>query len=419
MSQFRFVKAGLLAAAIGLNMAPGLVGMSSAAYAADQGASMRAEIAKPLHAAEELVKAQKFKEALARVREADAIGGKSAHEQLTVDRMRAVAAYGAGDHETAARSFEAVIASGKLAPADQLKIIQALSSIYYTAKDYPKAIVSLNRYFKEGGEDPKLRALLIQTYYLSGDYPRASKELEADLRADDKAGRTPSEDQLQLLANIAAKQQDKAGYVAALERLVAHYPSKEYWADLLNRVQSKPGFADRLSLDVFRLKMASGQMKTAADYMEMAQLALQVGFPAEAKQITEAGYKSTLLGTGADAPRHKRMMDLATKSAADDLTTMAKGEADANANKDGTALANLGFAYVTAGQADKGVALMEKGIAKGNMKRPEDAKLHLAVAYLYADKKAEAVKAFKAVQGTDGTADLARLWIIQANRPMN
>ncbi|MBC7502214.1 MAG: tetratricopeptide repeat protein [Herminiimonas sp.] len=419
MSPFRFVPIGLLLAAIGLSTAPALVGITAVAHAADPAPQMRPEVAKPLQAAQDLIKAQKFKEALARVREADAVGGKTANEQFTIDRMRASAAYGAGDYETAANAFEAVIATGKLAPADQQRIVQALISIHYTAKDYPKTISWLNRYFKDGGDDPKLRALLTQTYYLSGDYARAAKDLDADLRADEKAGRKPTEDQLQLQANIASKQQDKAGYAAALERLVTYYPTKEYWADLLNRVQAKPGFSDRLTLDVYRLKLASGQMKSAADYMEMAQLAMQVGFPAEAKSIVEQGYKAGLMGTGADAARHKRMNDLAVKTAADDLKTMEKGETDANANKDGTALANLGYAFVTAGQVDRGIALMEKGIAKGGMKRADDAKLHLGIAYLHADKKADAIKTFKTVQGTDGSADLSRLWVMQANNPMN
>lgn len=419
MFQFRLAHLGLIAAAIGLNAAPAMIGLSSIAHATEQAATVRPEIGKPLQAAQDLVKAQKYREALAKVHEADAIGGKTPAETFTIDRMRAVAAYGAGDNETAAKAFEAVIAAGRLPPGDQIKYVQTLGGLYYRIKDYPKAITWLSRYLKEGGDDPKMRALLIQTYYLNNDYARAAQELRADLQADDKAGRTPSEDQLQLLANLAAKQNDKAGYANALERLVAHYPKKEYWTDLLNRVQSKPGYADRLALDVFRLKLASGQLRTAAEFMEMSQLALQAGFPAEAKKIVELGFQNGVLGTGPEAERHKRLRDLATKNAADDLKTMAQGEADAIKAKDGTGLVNLGFAYVSAGQFEKGIGLMEQGVHKGGLKRTEDAKLHLAIAYLQADQKAKAIQMFKTVQGTDGTADLARFWVIQVNHPMN
>ena len=63
------------------------------------------------------------------------------------------------------------------------------------------------------------------------------------------------------------------------------------------------------------------------------------------------------------------------------------------------------------GQFDKGISLMQQGIAKGKLKRSDEANLHLGIAYLRAGQKAKAREAFKLVSGTDGAADLARLWI--------
>jgi Tfp pilus assembly protein PilF len=54
---------------------------------------------------------------------------------------------------------------------------------------------------------------------------------------------------------------------------------------------------------------------------------------------------------------------------------------------------------------------MQKGIAKGGFKRKDDANLHLGIAYLRAGQRAKATQAFKSVSGTDGAADLARLWM--------
>jgi tetratricopeptide (TPR) repeat protein len=421
MSQFQFARIGLLLAAIGLNIAPSLVGAGSIAHAAsqDQGATVRPEVGKPLQAAQELLKTKKYKDALTKVQEADGVGGKTPYESFMVERTRASIASAAGDTALAAKSFEAIIASGRLSASDQIKFIQALAGMYYQLKDYPKAIAWFSRYVRDGGDDPKIRAMLIQTYYLNNEFSRAAKELQAEIHAEEKAGNKPSEDQLQLLANCAAKQSDKAGYAAAIEKLVAYYPKKEYWADLLNRVQTKPGFADRLSLDVFRLKMAVGQLTTTADYMEMSQLALQAGFPAEAQKIVEQGFKTEALGTGADAARHKRLRDLANKTAADDLKTMAQNEAEAGKSNEGIGLVNLGFAYVSAGQFDKGIGLMEQGIRKGGIKRIDDAKLHMAIAYLRAGQKPNAIQMFKTVQGVDGTADLAHYWVMQVNHPTN
>jgi len=251
---------------------------------------------------------------------------------------------------------------------------------------------------------------------MSGDYGRTLKEVQADLSSDERAGRTPSETSLQLYANAALKQNDKGGYVNALEKLLAYYPKKELWTDLLSRLPGKPGFSERMSLDLYRLRLAVGQLTKTNDFMEMSQLSLQAGFPSEAIKLIDLGYKSGALGTGPEAERHKRLRDLANKNLAESNKGLAAAETDAEQSKDGTGLVNLGYLYVTAGQTDKGLALMEKGIAKDNIKHADDAKLHLGIAYLQAGKKANAIKVLKSVQGKDGPADLARYWIIYSNQ---
>ena len=59
---------------------------------------------------------------------------------------------------------------------------------------------------------------------------------------------------------------------------------------------------------------------------------------------------------------------------------------------------------------------MQQGISKGGLKRPEDAKLHLGIAMFMAGDNAKAQASFKTVAGADGTADLARLWLLYARR---
>ena len=65
------------------------------------------------------------------------------------------------------------------------------------------------------------------------------------------------------------------------------------------------------------------------------------------------------------------------------------------------------------GQNDKAIELIEQGIAKGSLKRPDDAKLRLALAMAQSPKtKAKGLHALRAVTGVDGTADVARLYAV-------
>ncbi len=74
----------------------------------------------------------------------------------------------------------------------------------------------------------------------------------------------------------------------------------------------------------------------------------------------------------------------------------------------------VGLNYVYEGKADKGLPLIDQGIKRGGLRRPDDAKLLYGEALLEAGQKTRAVAAFKDVKGTDGTADVARLWVLQA-----
>ena len=403
MIRLHGIRAALRCAAMALFL--GAFPLAPAAFAQD---TVRPEVGKPLKEAGELMKAGKNREALAKVNEADAVGGKTAYESFLIQRMRGSAAAAAGDNETAIRAFETVIASGRVTGADQLRMIQAVAGMYYRNKEYAKAAQWAQRYFKDGGTDPGMRTLLVQSYFLTNDCANVSRLVGG---SEDSSHRAP-EEELQMLANCYLKHRDNGGYVAAIEKLVTLYPKKEYWVDLLNRVQKKPGFSDRLALDVYRLKQSVGTLVGASEYMEMAQLAIQAGVPSEAKTIVEKGYANGILGKDKEADRQKRLRDLAVKAAEESLKARAQAEKDALEAKDGTALVNVGLNYAAEGQTDKAVALIEQGIKKGGLKRPEEAKLQLGVVQLKGGQASRGVQTLKSVKGNDGSADLARLWIL-------
>jgi tetratricopeptide (TPR) repeat protein len=386
--------------------------------AANAEESIRSEVGKPLQQAQEYIKQKNYKEALSKIHDADNISNKTEYESSLIDQLRGIAASGAGDQATAIKSFESLISRGRLAPTEELRFVQVVAELAYQAKDYAKTVTWANRYYKDGGTDGQLRKLIGQAYYLQGDYANAVKELQEQIHTEEHSGQAVSEEQLQLLANAYLKQNNTAGYTSTLEKLVTVHPTPEYWADLIRHVTTKSGFADRLQLDAGRLALTAGAVKTPDYYVELIQLALQAGLPGEATTFIQRGTSAGILGTetSADADRQKRLRNLATKSADDDLKALPSSEKEAAAAQNGIGLVNTGLDYIGYGQVDKGIALIEQGIKKGGLAHPDDAKLHLGIAYLAAGRKDKALQAFKQVEGNDGTADLARLWVLQVGR---
>jgi hypothetical protein len=241
------------------------------------------------------------------------------------------------------------------------------------------------------------------------------KDTLEEIAADEKAGRTPPKDKLNLLLYAAQKKGDANAEGIATEKLLNYYPEPKLWAQILGSLPQKKSFDNnRFQLDLYRLRLATGNMREANDYMEMAQLAAQAGYPEEGKQVVDKGFAAGVLGQGAEGARHKRLADLMTKKIAEAKAGAAANEKAAQDAKDGNDFVKLGLANAFGGNAKKGIDQIEQGIAKGNLKRPEDAKLYLGLAHYVGGDTAKAQAVWKTVKGTDGSADLARLWIIQS-----
>ncbi len=383
-----------------------------AAVSLAQAQALRPEIGKPLQQAGELLKAGKASAAMAKVREADAVPNKTAAEQLVIERMRGSAAQRAGDNATAIRSFEAVFASGKLSTAEQAQVAESLAFAYSQTKEFAKSQQWIAKAQQAGSNSAQLKQLQSYLQSQSGDYSAIARDAEAAVSAAERAKQRPAEADLLRLADAYQRTKNPA-YMATLLKLVSYYPKPEYWSAYLTRLPRQPNFSDRHGLDVMRLKLATGTLSKPEEYMEMAQLALQAGFPAEGKAVLDAGFASGVLGKGAEAERQQRLLALAVQRDGERRASIAANASEAAAEKSGDELLKVGYAYVTMGETDKGIALMEQGIAKRGLKRPEDALLHLGMAQRQSPTaKAKAAQTLRSVKGNDGVADIARLWLL-------
>ncbi|MCY7316048.1 MAG: hypothetical protein LH480_10610 [Rubrivivax sp.] len=372
---------------------------------------MRAEIGRPLQQAGELLRAGKAKEALAKVREAEAVGGRSAAEQQTIDRMKAAAAQRAGDFGTAIQALEAMHA--KAGSTEQGQLAEQLASAYVQLRNNAKAGEWISKAVAAGNNSAGVRQMQAYLQGASGDYNAIAKDAAAQVSAAEQAGRRPDESDLLRLADAQQRTGNSNGYIVTLEKLLTHHPKKDYWSAYLGRLPRKAGFADRFALDLMRLRLASGTLSKTDDFMEMAQLSLQAGLPAEARRIADQGFKAGALGTGSEAGRHQRLRDLAIKQEGEAKATLEGQIDEAKAMKEGDTLVKIGYGLVSLGEVDKGIALIQEGIVKGNLKRAEDAKLRLGMAQLQSPKtKSAAVQTLRSVKGNDGAAEIARLWTI-------
>jgi tetratricopeptide (TPR) repeat protein len=321
----------------------------------------------------------------------------------------------AAEADLSRASREAPAASTETA---SLKTALTQAEAAYQARDFQRAIVWSRRYLSEGGNDPRIRAVLGRSLYLAGDFENAARNLHVEVSLAEKASRRPPEDALKYLAGCYSQLNDVAGQIWALEKLVTYYPRKEYWAELIARSEKRGNLSEGLMLDLWRLKLVTGTVETAADYMQAATLALAAGYPAEAEAMLDKGYAGGALGSGANAESQRRLKDLVAHQVAEGRKTLgaASPPVGASAPESGSPQVNAGFALVTYGEVARGIAMMEQGVQQPSSNRPQVDRLHLGIAYLSAGRKTDAIAMLKTITGAHGAAYLGRLWYLHALR---
>src|SRR5262249_32661502 len=147
-------------------------------------------------------------------------------------------------------------------------------------------------------------------------------------------------------------------------------------------------------LDVYRLMLATNSL-SGSGYSAMAQTAMRAHSPGDAKMALEkGGIKNGL----ADA----------TKQSAEDKAVLPQVEAKAAGESNGDTLASVGEGYLSYGQNEKAVSVLQQAIAKG-VSDPAAAKLHLGIAYARAGQNEKARAAWSSVSGKGVTKQLASL----------
>jgi len=399
----------LLAAVLGL----AVVSAGSGVARADEPTVSRA-LAKSLKAANDALQAKKYDEVLARTKEAEAISPRTPYDEYVIHSMQ-MASYGAqGKYAETAAAIESIIDSQYLPAANKPTLLRTLMSIDYQNKEYEKAIQYGKRAQAAGDSSGDTALTIAQAYYLNGSYKEALSSMEELVARDEQAGRKPPEKSLNLVWNCALKVHDDAAASKAVEKLILNYPKPDYWANAMAPVLQTRTNDDRLLLMTYRLMAQVGILKRGSDFTEMAQIALDQGNPGEAQTVLEQAIAKNLFTDPHDKERSQRLLDKVKKEAADDRASIAKDEKAATAAPNGDPLVQIGAAYLGFGQADKALAAINAGIAKGNLKHPDEAYLLLGMAQERSKNAGEAVKAFSRATNDPRYARLARLWALEA-----
>ncbi|MEO8064940.1 MAG: tetratricopeptide repeat protein [Pseudomonadota bacterium] len=398
-------------------------GLTSTAMAQSAGCTgggkISKQIAKPMAAAQEAMKAKRWQEVLSKTKEAEsAPGAKSQTDLYWISEFRGYAYHSLKQDSDAVRELENGLNSPCMPEAKKLERYKSILGIYSALRNYPKVIDYGNRALKVS-KDPDLMVAVAQAYYQAGQNKDAVRVMNELLTSLDQRGQTPKEQQLLLIQAACAKAGDNSCVAKVFEKLVIHYPKPEYWQNLMVAI-NRTDTDDVQKLNVMRLAVYVNVLNEGEQYKEMAQLALENKLAGEAQAVLEQGFTKNVFTDQRLKDVNTRLLAAAKKEAAADKAALPQNEAAARAAATGDADVKVGAQYLGFGDEAKAIEALQRGIKKGNLakgesmqkQRADEANMLLGLAYLRNNNKAEAAKAFRSVKEDPTMVRIAKLWLL-------
>ena len=369
---------------------------------------LRAEVVKPLQAAQEQLKAGNPAGALAHAVSARAVPNLTAAEKVTVERIVATAAINAKEQGTALEALTFLSGEASLPAGDRLAFQEALIGLLRLQGDMPGLAKATRQYLDQGGTKAGTRALYLQALSAQNRHADVIDYL-TPLLQQDKAARL-SEPEARVLAIAQRSVKNEAGYYDALKRLVQSAPTNaDYWGTLLAQAKNLPQFDARHELDLARLMAHRQTLTDANDHLYYAQLALKAGYPLEAQRALDAGVQAKAFAADADAANLDKLRRTVQRKVVEDAPLLQALE-----KKAGTAQQQAELAEILFSKADYpgAVKTYRTALQTPGLRREDELRLHLVMALALSAQHDEARQALATIQSSATAKELGTLWTL-------
>ena len=362
-------------------------------------------VGKYLKTAQDAIQKKKWDQALAAIKQAQAVDTKTPFEQYKINELLWYVYLQQGRNLDAARLLEQQMESGMMPAGEKVERTKTLAQLYFRAGSYGKAVQYANQYLKSAPGSQDMQLLVAQSYYQQKDYKNAIVAAERMT----KSGR-PSEDVLQLMLRASYEVDDKAGTAKALDLLLKYYPTPDTWQRVLDGYVAQTKHDDEL-LALYRLSEDVGALVKARQYTDMSQGLVVAGFAMEGQRVIEKGLAGGVF-QGEEMGRAQRTLEAAKRRADVERQQLPKAAANLAAAKTGEQMVAVGKLYFSAGDYPNASAALARALATGGVADTDAAQMLYGISFARQGKTADANKAFTAIKDPK-FAEVARLWMIK------
>jgi Tfp pilus assembly protein PilF len=335
----------------------------------------------------------------------------NSYELANVYNLYAFIHYTNEDYTSALQSYENVIKQPDIPLAMEINTRFTVAQLYFVQERWAEGIAAMEKWFAMT-DTPNASAyvLMAQGYYQLKDYDKALQNINVAIDDYDEKGKIPKEQWYNLARFLYAEKNMIDEATATLQNLITFYPKKQYWVQLsfMYSEQNK----EALQLGAMETAYVQDMLEKDGEYRNMASLFLNAEVPYKASQVLQQGLKAEIVQ---DNTKNWELLAGALRQAQEIDDAIPAMEKAASMSDDGDLYARLGNIYLDADQNEKAIEAINKGLNRGGVKRADNARLVLGMAYFNTKQYAKAKEAFRAAGRDERSKKNADQWMKYMN----
>lgn len=331
----------------------------------------------------------------------------NSYELANVYNLYAFLRYSAEDFGGALKYYNLVVQQPDIPLAMEINTKFTVAQLYFVQEDWQKGIKALLEWF-DLTDKPNANAyiLLSQGYYQIKQYDKALDNVKIAIDMYETDGKLPKEQWYNLARFLYFDKGDVDNALDTLNTLLLYYPKKQYWVQASHLYGEKKQDAKQLAM--METAYVQGLLDKGTDLVTMAYLYLNAEVPYPAAKVMEEGFKAGIID---DKSKNYELAGSAWRQAQETAKSIPMMEKAAAKSDDGELYTRLGNLYLDGDQFDKSIEAIEKGLAKGGVKRPDQARLALGMAYFNKGDYSQARKTFRLAAKDERAEKYAQQWL--------
>ena len=372
--------------------------------------ALRNKVYEKLAEAQTFAEAKQYSEAEAILNEMISTEGKRAlnsYELANVYNLFAFLRYSTEDYKGALDNYRKVVAQPDIPLAMEINTKKTIAQLFFVQEQWQQGVNALLEWF-ELSEKPDAGSyvLLSQGYYQLKDYDKALQNVVTAIDMYEAAGKLPKEQWYNLARFLYFDKGDTDNALATLTVLLKYYPKKQYWVQASHLYGEKKDDAKQLAM--METAYEQGMLDKSTDLVTMAYLYLNAEVPFPAARVMEKGFKAELIE---EKSKNYELAGSAWRQAQETQKSIPMMEKAASKSDDGELYTRLGNVYLDGDQFQQAVDAINKGLSKGGVKRPDQARLALGMAYFNLGDYTAARKVFRVAAKDDRSKKYANQWL--------